>query len=47
MTNLIKISEMFSPESRYVQLASQAILRTINFHIEEFEMVTEIDEFIL
>ena len=45
--SLVKLSDIFSPESRYVQLACQGLLRTNNFKIENHEIVIEIDEFIL
>ena len=44
---MIKLSDIFSPDSRYVQLACQGLLRTNNFKIENHEIVIEIDEFIL
>ena len=44
LNTLIKLSDIFSPESRYVQMACQGILRSNNFKIEQHEIVVEIED---
>ena len=44
---LIKLSSIFSPKSRYVQLACKGLLRTNKFKIEQNEIVIDPFEFIL
>lgn len=46
-SKLIPVSSIFSPQSRYVRLACQGIIRAGLYEIENNEMVVEADEFIL